>query len=150
MVAYITIHVEAAEGTLKRIDHTVMIFVQFLKVLMLELTGLGIWRSPCLAISAGVITLRLLEHAMIGKIRLRLNDRRWAPLFLCLSMASGLPMSSIYRRSLRPCGQSPTRLRLGRWFSARLGCHRRSLAIQPKGLNGRRLSPLLRVGRSGP
>lgn len=76
VVAHITIHVEAAEGTLERVDHAIMIFVEFLKVLMLKLTGLGIWRSPCLAIPTGVITLRLLEHAMVREIRLRLNDRR--------------------------------------------------------------------------
>ncbi|MDO8356458.1 MAG: hypothetical protein Q7U76_08730 [Nitrospirota bacterium] len=114
VVAHITIHVEAAEGTLERIDHAVMIFIEFLEMLLLKLTNLGIWRSPCLAIPAGVITLRLLEHAMIGEIRLRLNDSWGAPLFPGLPMARDLPMSSIYRRFLKPCGQSSIRLRLGR------------------------------------
>ena len=95
MVAHITIHIEAAEGTFERIDHAVMIFIEFLEMLLLELSGLGIWRAPCLAIPTGVIALWLLEHSMIGKIRLRLNDSRWAPLFPCLPMARGLPMSSI-------------------------------------------------------
>lgn len=107
MIAHITIHIEAAERTLKRIDRAVMIFIEFLEMLVLKLTRLGIWRSPCLAIPTGVIPLRLLEHAMIGEIRLRLNDRRWTPLLPGLPMARGLPMSLIYRRSLRPCGQSP-------------------------------------------
>lgn len=108
VVAHITIHVETSERTFERINHAIMIFVEFLKVLMLKLTGLGIGRAPGLAIPAGVIPLRLLEHAMIGEIRLRLNDRRWAPLF------PSLPMRSICRRFLRPCGQSFIRLRLGR------------------------------------
>ena len=76
MIAHITIHVETAEGPFERIDHAVMIFIQFLEMLLLKLTGLGIWRSPCLAIPAGVITLRLLKHAMIGEIWLRLNNNR--------------------------------------------------------------------------
>lgn len=95
VVADITVHVEAAEGTLEWIDHTVMIFIELLEMLVLELTGLGIWRSPSLAIPAGVIALRLLEHSMIGEIRLRLNDRRGAPFLPSLPMARGLPMSSI-------------------------------------------------------
>ena len=114
VVAYITIHIEAAEGTFERIDHAVMIFIKFLEMLLLKLTSLGIWRSPCLAIPAGVIPLRLLKHAMVGEIRLRLNDRRWVPLSPSLPMARGLPMSSICRRFLRPCGQSSIRIRLGR------------------------------------
>ena len=98
MVAHITIHVEAAEGPFERIDHAIMVFIEFLEMLLLKLTGLGIWCSPSLAIPAGVIALRLFKHAMIGEIRLRLNDNRWAPLFPCLPMARGLPVSSIERR----------------------------------------------------
>ncbi|HEY6260015.1 MAG TPA: hypothetical protein VIW47_00365 [Nitrospiraceae bacterium] len=42
MVTDITIHVESAKGTLERIDHSVTILVKFLKVVVLDLTCVGI------------------------------------------------------------------------------------------------------------
>lgn len=57
-VADISIHVEATQGPLNRIDHSVMILVEFLKVVVLQLTRLGIWRSPCSAIPAWVVAPR--------------------------------------------------------------------------------------------
>ena len=41
-VAHVTIHVEAAEGPLERIDHAVIILVEFLKMIVLELTCLRV------------------------------------------------------------------------------------------------------------
>ena len=70
MVAYITIHVEAAESTLEWIDHSVMVLVEFLKVVVQDLTRLGVGRSTCLAIPAGVVALRLLEYSIIREVRL--------------------------------------------------------------------------------
>ena len=74
MIADITIHVESAERALERIDHSVTVLVEFLKVVVQDLTGLGIWRSTGAAIPAGIITLRLLEYAMIREVWLRLDD----------------------------------------------------------------------------
>jgi hypothetical protein len=65
MVAYITIHVESAESTLERIDHSVMVLVEFLKVVVQDLARLGVGRSTCLAIPARVVALRLLEYSII-------------------------------------------------------------------------------------
>jgi hypothetical protein len=65
MVTNITIHVESAEGTLERIDHSVTVLVELLKVVVEDLTCLGIWRSTSSAITAGVVPLRLLEHSMV-------------------------------------------------------------------------------------
>jgi hypothetical protein len=65
MVTDITIHVKSAEGTLKRIDHSVTVLVELLKVVVEDLTSLGIWRSTSSAITAGVVPLRMLEHSMV-------------------------------------------------------------------------------------
>jgi len=109
-VAYITIHVESAEGALERIDHSVMVLVEFLKVVVQDLTRLGVGRSTCSAIPAGVIALRLLEYAMIREVRLRLDDGRRMPFLPCLPMATDLPGSPIGRcLRLRRCGHGLTR-----------------------------------------
>src|SRR6185295_18297444 len=71
MVTDITIHVESAEGTLEQIDHSVTVLVELLKVVVEDLTCLGIWRSTSSAITAGVIPLRLLEHSMVRKVWFR-------------------------------------------------------------------------------
>jgi hypothetical protein len=76
IVADITIHVEPAKGALERIDQSVMVLVEFLKVIVQDLTGLGVWRSTCSTGPAGIITLRLLEYSKIREVRLRLNDSR--------------------------------------------------------------------------
>jgi len=74
IVADITIHVEPAKGALERIDQSVMVLVEFLKVIVQDLTGLGVWRSTCSAVPTGIITLRLLEHSMIREVWFRLHD----------------------------------------------------------------------------
>jgi len=110
MVAYITIHVEPAEGTLERIDHSVMVLVEFLKVVVQDLTRPGVRRSPCSAIPAGVVALRLLEYSIIREVRLRLDDGRRTPFLPRLLMAADLPGSPIGRRlPLRRCGHGPAR-----------------------------------------
>ena len=68
IVADITIHVEPAEGSLERINHSVMVLVELLKVVVQDFTGLRIWRSTSPAIPAGVIPLRMLEHSMIREV----------------------------------------------------------------------------------
>jgi hypothetical protein len=74
IVADITIHVEPAEGTLERIDHSVMVLIEFLKVIVQDLVGLGVWRSTCSAVPAGIITLRLLKYSVIREVWLWLDD----------------------------------------------------------------------------
>jgi hypothetical protein len=91
IVADITIHVEPAKGSLERIDHSVMVLVEFLKVIVQDLTGLGIWRSACSAVPAGIITLRLLEYSMIREVRLRLDDGWGRPFYHRLLVESDLP-----------------------------------------------------------
>jgi hypothetical protein len=65
VVTHITIHIEPAEGTLERIDHSITVLVELLKVVVEDLTSLGIWRSTSSAITAGVVPLRMLEHSMV-------------------------------------------------------------------------------------
>jgi len=65
VVTHITIHVEPAEGTLERIDHSVTVLVELLKVVVEDLSSLGIWRSTSPTITAGVVPLRMLEHSMV-------------------------------------------------------------------------------------
>jgi hypothetical protein len=98
IVADITIHVEPAKGTLEGIDHAVMVLVEFLKVIIQNLIGLGVWRSPCPAVSAGVITLRLFQYSMIREVRLRLDDGWRRPFyhrFLRLLAETDLPGTSL-------------------------------------------------------
>ena len=98
MVADITIHVESAEGALERIDHSIMVLVEFLKVVVQDLTYLGVWHSTCSVIPAGVVALRLLEYSMIREVWFRLDDGRWTPFLPCLPVATNLPGSPIGRR----------------------------------------------------
>ena len=112
MVTDITIHVESAEGTLERIDHSVTVLVKFLEVVVQDLTCLGIWCPTSSTIPTGVIPLRLLEYSMIREIRLWLNDNWRTPFYPCLPMARDLPVSPVgrgltlwyYRRGLARFG----------------------------------------------
>jgi hypothetical protein len=116
MVTDITIHVESAEGTLERIDHSVTVLVELLKVVVEDLTCLGIWRSTSSAITAGVIPLRLLEHSMVREVWFRLDDNRWTPFYSCFPMATDLSGSPIGSR-LTLCDYSH---RLARFSPGRL------------------------------
>jgi hypothetical protein len=98
MVTDVTIHVESTEGTLEWIDHAVTVLVEFLKVVVQDLTGLGVWRSTSSAIPAGVISLRLLQDSMVREVWFRLDDNRWTPFPPCLPMATDLPGDPIGRR----------------------------------------------------
>jgi hypothetical protein len=98
MVTDVTIHVESTEGTLERIDHAVTVLVEFLKVVVQNLTCLGVWRSTSSAIPAGVISLRLLQYSMVREVWFRLDDNRWAPFYPCFPMATDPPGSPIGRR----------------------------------------------------
>jgi hypothetical protein len=98
MVTDVTIHVESAEGTLERIDHAVTVLVEFLKVVVQNLTCLGVWRSTSSAIPAGVISLRLFQYSMVREVWFRLDDNRWTPFYPCFPMATDLPGSPIGRR----------------------------------------------------
>src|SRR4029078_3086892 len=105
MVTDIPIHVKSAEGTLERIDHSVTVLVELLKVVVEDLTCLGIWRSTSSAITAGVIPLRLLEHSMVREVWFRLGDNRWTPFYSCFPMATDLSRGPVGRR-LTPCDYS--------------------------------------------
>jgi hypothetical protein len=76
IVADIPIHIEAAERALERINHSIMVLVEFLKVIVQDLTSLGVRSSTCSTVSAGVIALRLLEYSMIREVWLGLDDRQ--------------------------------------------------------------------------
>ena len=121
MIADITIHVESAERALERIDHSVTVLIQFLKVIVQDLPGLGVWRSTGSAIPAGIITLRVLEYSMVRKVWLRLDEGRRMPFLPCLPMATGLLGNALGRRLfLWRCSHglarfSPSRL-LGTYF----------------------------------
>jgi hypothetical protein len=133
IVADIAIHVEPSEGTFERIDHPVMVLVEFLKVIMEDFTRLRVWRSTCSAVYAGVVALWLLENSVIREVRLRLDDGRCKPLLRNLPMAMDLPGNGFgwYRLLAIHCGNS---------------C--RNLPIWRMGLNYRGLGILLRRDRS--
>ena len=150
MIADITIHVESAERALERIDHSVTVLIQFLKVVVQDLTGLGIWRSTGAAIPAGIITLRLLEYAMIREVWLRLDDGRRMPFLPCLPMATGLPGNALGRRLfLWRCSHGLTRFSPSRLLGTYFRWSYRNLPVWCERLNHRRLHILLRLGRSG-
>jgi hypothetical protein len=116
MVTDVTIHVESAEGTLERIDHAVTVLVEFLKVVVQNLTCLGVWRSTSSAIPAGVISLRLLQYSMVREVWFRLDDNRWTPFYSCFLMATDLSGTTMGRR-LTLCDYSR---RLARFSPSRL------------------------------
>jgi len=74
IVADISIHIEPAKGALERIDQSVMVLVEFLKVIVQDLVSLGIWRPTGSALPARVIPLPLLEYSMVREVRLRFDD----------------------------------------------------------------------------
>lgn len=71
-----------------------MVLIEFLKVIVQDLVGLGVWRSTCSAVPAGIITLRLLEYSMVREIWLRLDDGWWRPFYHRLLMETDLPGNS--------------------------------------------------------
>jgi hypothetical protein len=95
IVADITIHVEPAKGALERIDQSVMVLVEFLKVIVQDLVSLGIWRPTGSALPARVIPLRLLEYSMVREVRLRLDDGWGRPFCHRLLMETALPGNSL-------------------------------------------------------
>jgi hypothetical protein len=91
IVADITIHIEPAKGALERIDQSVMVLVEFLKVIVQDLVSLGIWRPTGSALPARVIPLPLLEYSMVREVRLRLDDGWGRPFYHSLLMEIDLP-----------------------------------------------------------
>jgi hypothetical protein len=95
IVADITIHVDPAKGALERIDQSIMVLVQFLKVIVQDLIGLGIWRPTSSALSARVIPLRLFEYSMVREVRLWLYDDWGRPFYHRPLMEADLPVDSL-------------------------------------------------------
>jgi hypothetical protein len=91
IVADISIHIEPSEGALERINHAVMVLVEFLKVVVDDFASLRVWRSTCSAVYAGVVALRLLENSVVREVWLRLDDGRCKPFLRDLPMAIDLP-----------------------------------------------------------
>lgn len=53
----VAIHVDAAERAFNRIDHAVLIAIQFLEVIVREVRILGVWDACLSGIRAWIITL---------------------------------------------------------------------------------------------
>ena len=51
----VAVDIEPPPGPLKRVDHPVPISVEFLKMLMQEITRLRVRRSPCAMVPARII-----------------------------------------------------------------------------------------------
>jgi hypothetical protein len=72
-VTQISIHIQPAERSLERVKYSIVIFVQFLKMIMKEIACPWIVSTTFVSLKTRVIPLRVLQHSMVRQVGLWLG-----------------------------------------------------------------------------
>jgi len=73
-VGKVTVDVESAGGSLKRIDYTVIVAIELLEMIVQDIPGPGVRPPPAPLVMDGIVALGGLELSHVGKIWLGLDD----------------------------------------------------------------------------
>ena len=102
-VVQISVHIQPTECSLERIEDTIVILIQLLKVIMEEFAGLRVVRGSLVALQTRIIPLRMFQDSMVRQVWFGQNGRQWPYNESLWAMAIGhSSMVRLTRLEMRP------------------------------------------------
>jgi len=117
----IAIHIEPAERPFNWVDRPILVAIELLEMVVSEVRGLRIPHAGRAVVESRIVTLSVLDHAVVHEICPRLHDGFWRDLFADFYLTVAL---TACRLGLCRCllGLSLKDFRLLLWNSGRGGC----------------------------